>query len=160
MNGTFPAIAVLALVSCTSTAQQKRIEPVKVTSETIANQPGGSPLVIDLTRSEAVYAIASGIDYSRVRVRTKSKADMTMDEFISQMGGKVVGQELLLGSLSNLTVLLPSVTQYSCGPVACTCTGRKDCSDLSASGKCASGPGDAICAGSGSDFGCVCALKP
>ena len=160
-------VTVLAFVSCTTAGQRKPIEPLLVTSESIANQPDGRAYII-VPRSGAVYDVAPGIDYSRVRVRTGSKPDMMLDQFVSGLGLKFAGQELLLGSLDDLVVVLPpddgggSNADCPKGFGICTCIGRKECSDLSKSGVCKPGPYDATCGrghGGGTRWGCTCATK-
>lgn len=158
-------VAVLALVSCATAGQRKPIEPLVVTKELVASQPAGQNYVI-IPRSGAVYDVAPGIDYRRVRVRT-STGDLTLDEFVRRLGGNFTGQELLIGSLGDLVVVLPSdgsVSEAQCDKrsATCACTGRKDCSDLSLSEKCSPGPTDAQCGkgvGGGTGWGCSCQMK-
>ncbi len=172
MNTIIVAVAVLALASCSTAGDEKQIKEVRVTNQTIATQPAGAPYVIDLTRSGTTYDVAAGIDSSRVRVRTSSKEEMTLTEFVSRQKGNYAGQRLLLGSLNDLIVVLPpngadgGVSEAQCdkdpqGGGSCSCSGRKDCSDLSKSGKCKSGPTDAYCGSgvTGSGFGCICSMK-
>jgi hypothetical protein len=155
------AAAVFAVASCTVRSQKT----VQVTAETIANQPAGKAYVIDLTRRGVRYDVAAGVDYGRVELRT-SDGDIALNEFIRRQGFSA-GERLLLGSsLSDLVDLIPpdagGFAEASCSGGTCTCTGRKDCSDLSRSGKCKSGPTDAICGagfGGGSGWGCTCAKK-
>lgn len=161
MKSPLLALVVLALASCSTAAPQ-----VQVTSQTLATHSTSRPYVIDLTRSGTAYDVAGDIDYSRVRVRTPSGGLMTMEDFLSQRAGQKTGERVLLGDLEDLVGLLPpdndSVAEAQCGQGTCTCTGRKDCSDLSKSGKCKSGPSDAICGkgfGGGSKWGCTCAMK-
>ena len=166
MKAIIPAVTVLAFVSCTTAGQPKPIEPLLVTSESIRNQPAGRSYIIT-PRSGAVYDVAPGIDYSRVRVGT-STGDLTLDEFVGRLGVKFAGQELLLGSLDDLAAVLPpddgSAFKYDCDKASntCTCIGRTNCSDLSRSGVCRPGPYDATCGkshGGGSGWGCVCQTK-
>jgi hypothetical protein len=159
------AVAVLAVISCTGRPEK----PVQVTAQMIASQQGGRPYVIDLTRRGAIYDVAAGADYGRVEVRT-SGGNIALNDFVRRRGFSA-GERLLLGSLSDLVNLLPPdgghVAKFSCeGPDnligECSCTGRKDCSDLSSSGKCKSGPENAVCgkgAGGGSGWGCACDMK-
>ena len=161
MKGVLLALVVFAFASCSTSPQ------VQVTSQTLATHSASHPYVIDLTRSGTTYEVAGDIDYSRVRVRTASGGLMTMEDFLSQRAGQKTGERVLLGELDDLVVLLPpdnndGVSEAQCGQGTCTCTGRKDCSDLSKSGKCKSGPSDAICGkgfGGGSKWGCTCAMK-
>ena len=160
MKGVLPALVVFACASCSTSPQ------VHVTSQTLATHSASHPYVIDSTRSGTTYDVAGDIDYSRVRVRTASGGLMTMEDFLSRGAGQKTGERLLLGELDDLVVLLPpdndGVSEAQCGQGTCTCTGRKDCSDLSKSGKCKSGPADAICGkgfGGGSKWGCTCAMK-
>ena len=159
------AVAVFAVASCSARPEK----PVQVTAQTIASQQAGRPYVIDLTRRGAIYDVAAGVDYGRVEVRT-SNGDIALNEFLRRRGYSA-GERLLLGSsLGDLVNLLPP----DAGPVAeakpcdeqigaCWCVGRKDCSNLSQSGKCKSGPNDAVCGkgvGSpGSSWGCFCVMK-
>ena len=107
MNRIIVAVAVLALASCSTAGDEKQVKEVRVTNQTIATQPAGAPYVIDLTRSGTTYDVAAGIDSSRVRVRTSSKEEMTLTEFVSRQKGNYAGQRLLLGSLNDLIVVLP-----------------------------------------------------
>src|SRR4029453_12289222 len=127
--------------------------------------PGGKSFLISLAWRGFRYDGAVGVDYGRVELRT-SDGDIALNEFIRRRGFSA-GERLLLGSsLSDLVDLIPpdagGFAEASCGQGTCTCTGRKDCSDLSRSGKCKSGPSDAICGtgfGGGSGWGCTCAKK-
>ena len=166
MKLTAIALAVLALASCSTAAPSRRTERVQVTDQAIAAQAAGGPYVVDLTRVGTVYEIAPGIDASRVRVRTSSQQEIPLTEFVSRMGRHAAGERLLLGSsLDDIIVAQPgdAVAEASCDKKSgsCSCTGRKDCSDLSKSGKCKSGPTDAGCwtTGSGAFGGCICAMK-
>jgi hypothetical protein len=156
MNILMLAVTVFALASCSTAGG-----PVQVTNQTLANHSASSPYVIDLTSTGDTYDVAGDIDYSRVRIRT----DLPMEDFIRQRGGKA-GQRVLLGDLSDLVVLLPPDSDggvaAECSFGGCTCKGRKDCSDLSKSGKCKSGPNSAACGqgyGGGSGWGCTCDKK-
>jgi len=155
------ALVVFGLASCSTAAPQ-----VQVTSQTLATHSASHPYVIDLTHSGTTYDVAGDIDYSLVRVRTASGGLTTMEDFLGRGAGRKTGERLLLGELDDLVVLLPpdsdGVSEAQCGQGTCTCTGRKDCSDLSKSGKCKSGPSDAVCGkgfGGGSKWGCTCAMK-
>lgn len=147
------AVTVLSMAACSTVR-----EPVQVTKETLANHSRDRPYVIDLTHRGNAYDIAGDIDYSRIRVRT----DLPVEDFIRQRGGQV-GQRFLVGDLGDLTGLLPPDSgggvAAECLGGGCTCNGRKDCSDLSKSGKCKSGPDSAACGqgvGGGSGWGCIC----
>ena len=170
MKAIIPAVTVLAFVSCTTAGQRRPIEPLLVTSESIANQPAGQSYIIT-PRSRAVYDVAPGIDYSRVRVGT-STGDLTLDEFVGRLGVRFAGEELLLGSLHDLAAVLAAVLppddgssfKYDCDRASktCTCIGRRSCGDLSRSGLCRPDPYDASCGkghGGGSGLGCVCQTK-
>jgi hypothetical protein len=169
---TAPLFAMaLALASCSILSPTKQVQ---VTNQTMAAQPAGKPYVIDLTRGGTTYDVAAGIDASRVRVRTSSNEEIAMSEFLGRRNVKP-GERVLLGSLSELVDVLPpddggsgaggsGVSEASCDKQAnsCYCNGRKDCSDLSKSGKCKPGPGDATCGqghGGGTGFGCSCQMK-
>jgi len=164
MKRTILAVTVFAVASCSG----EREKPVQVTAQTIASQPAERPYVIDLTRSGASYDVAAGLEYTRLQVRT-STGDMGLNEFVSRRRHSA-GKRLLLGSsLDDLIDALPpdsggGVAEATCdrGVNSCYCNGRKDCSDLSKSGKCKSGPSDAICgegAGGGTGWGCSCRMK-
>jgi hypothetical protein len=168
MKAVILAVAVLAFVSCTTAGQRKPIQALAVTRELVASQPAGRLYVI-LPRSGAIYDVAPGIDYSRVRVGTSLKDNMPVDQYVSGLGLKFVGQEFLFGSLNDLVGVLPpddggGGSEAACpsGSGICTCIGRKDCSDLSKKGVCKSGPNDAACGkgfGGGSRWGCTCQKK-
>src|SRR4029453_254481 len=119
----------------------------------------------DLTRRGVRYDVDAGVDYGRVEVRT-SDGDIALNDFVRRRG-YLGGERLLLGSsLEDLVDLLPpdagGFAEASCSGGQCWCKGRKDCSDLSKSGKCKSGPTDASCCkgcGGGSGWGCTCAKR-
>ena len=155
------AVALFAVTSCTA----RPGKPVQVTAQAISSQPAGKHYVIDLTRRGAIYDVAAGVDYGRVEVRT-SNGDIALNDFVRGRGFST-GERLLLGSsLGDLVNLIPpnagGFAEASCQGGECSCTGRKDCSDLSKSGKCKSGPNDAICGkgyGGGSGWGCICSKR-
>jgi hypothetical protein len=167
MRKIIVTIAALALTSCSTLMPTKQ---VKVTDQTIAAQPAGTPYVIDLTRGGTTYDVAAGVDARRVRVRTSTNEEIALSEFLSRQKAKP-GERVLLGSLSDLVDVLPpdggggggsGVAEAQCSGGSCWCGGRKDCSDLSKSGKCKSGPNDAVCGegmGGNPGFGCTCARK-
>ena len=151
------ATTLFMVVACTST------KPVLVTKEQIAKLPAGTPYVIDITRRRAVYDVADGIDYSRVEVRA-SDGERPFKEFIGRRTPVAPARTLMANNLADLIDLLPpendGVSEASCSGGSCQCNGRRDCSDLSKSGKCESGANDAVC-GSGyggkiDRWGCFC----
>ena len=121
---------------------------MQVTAQTLASQQAGRPYVIELTRRGAIYDVAAGVDYGRVEVRT-SNGDIALNKFLRQRGYSARGRLLLGNSLGDLVNLLPPdagpVAEAHCAEKTCSCVGRKDCSDLSRSGKCKSGANDATC---------------
>ena len=167
MKAIILAGTVLAIASC-STASQQQNELVHVTSRTIASQPAGSPYVIDVTHSWTTYDVAPGIDQNRIRVRTRLRGEMTLDKFVTSLGGQFASQRLLLGSLDDLIAIVPFpdevIPEIKCDKSSgsCWCKGRKDCTVLNRYGVCISGPGDAEC-GQGSAGGprwaCTCEMR-
>ena len=171
MRKIIVAVAALALASCSTLSPTKHVQ---VTNQTLAAQSASKPYVIDLTRDGTTYDVAAGVDTGRVRVRTSPNEEIALSEFLSRQKAKP-GERVLLGSLSDLVEALPpdeggggvggtGVAEASCDKSAssCYCNGRKDCSDLSKSGKCKPGPSDATCGqghGGGKGFGCTCAMK-
>src|SRR5258706_3312913 len=75
---------------------KKSMKRVQVTAQTIANLPVGKPLLIDLTRAAAIYDLAAGIDYSRVRVRTLT-GEKAMSDLVKRLGIKQLGTSAMLG---------------------------------------------------------------
>ena len=155
------AAVVLTIASCTTTSEK----PVRVTAQTIASQQAGSRYLIDVTREGAVYDVAPGVDYGRIELRTSS-GDMPLNNFVRRRGFSTGKELLLASSLVDLVDFIPpeagGFAEASCEGKTCYCTGRKDCSDLSRSGKCKSGPSDAACGdgyGGGKGWGCICAKK-
>lgn len=156
------AVAVFIIAACTSPPHKT----VDVTAQTIGTQQAGRPYLINLTQG-AVYDVSAGVNYGRVEVRT-SNGDIPLENFTRQRGFSG-GKRLLLGSsLVDLVDFIPpnagGFAEATCDKQSktCNCTGRKDCSDLSQSGKCKSGPSDAICGdgfGGGKGWGCTCARK-
>ncbi len=157
------AIALLLMAFGSTIAQkgttaQRRpaIKQVQVTAQTVARQPASKAYTLDLTRKGMIYNLASGVDYSRVRVRT-AKGDMTMTELI-QKSGKTVSGALRVGMTSDIRTQKLSLSRrpggggglnFSCQNLVCVCTGDQDCNDLFTSDVC----GDiAICY----PDGCIC----
>jgi hypothetical protein len=166
MRKIIVTIAALALTSCSTLSPTKHVQ---VTNQTIAAQPEGKPYLIDLTRGGTTYDVAAGIDARRVRVRTSPNEEIALSEFLSRQKAKP-GERVLLGSLSDLVDVLPpdgggnGVAEASCNTKerSCHCNGRRDCSDLSKSGKCNPHPDKAACGagyGGGKGFGCTCSMK-
>ena len=91
-------VAAITLAMLTATYSQTppsaKLRKVKVTPRTIASQPAGKPLVIDLTHTGTIYALAAGIDCSRVRLRTLS-GEKVMCSVVKQLGTR---GELLVGN--------------------------------------------------------------
>ena len=151
------ALALL-LLACGSTLAQKTttgqrapaaqrkpaIKQVSVSAQTVSRQPVNKAYAIDLTRKGTVYTLASGVDYSRVRVRT-AKGEMTLAELI-QKSGKTVTGALRIGLTSDIRAQRFAVGGrrptggalglVECGDLACRCTGHQDCIDMFDSGKC------------------------
>jgi len=157
------AIALLLMTFGSTTAQKgttaqrkPAIKQVQVTAQTVARQPASKAYTLDLTRKGMIYNLASGVDYSRVRVRT-AKGDMTMTELI-QKSGKTITGALRVGMTSDIRTQKLSLSRrpggggglnFSCQNLVCVCTGDQDCNDLFTSDLC----GDiAICY----PDGCVC----
>jgi hypothetical protein len=163
MKKTTLAIAIL-LMAVGSTAAQKSttaqrrpaIKQVQVSIQAVSRQPASKAYTLDLTRKGTIYNLASGVDYSRVRVRT-AKGDMTMAELI-QKSGKSISGALRIGMTSDIRTQKLSLSRrpagggglnFSCQNLVCVCTGDQDCNDLFTSDLC----GDiAICY----PDGCVC----
>jgi hypothetical protein len=143
------AIALL-LVAVGSTVAQKdmtaqrrpTIKQVQVTTQAVARQPVSKAYTVDLTRKGTIYNLASGVDYSRVRIRT-AKGDMTMAELI-QKSGKNISGALRIGMTSDIRAQKLNLSRrpgggglnFSCENLVCVCTGDKDCNDLFTSDLC------------------------
>ncbi len=173
------AVTILSLALSFTTAQEKgkkergsfRNKKVQVTAETLA----GKPYVIDLTRDGKSYEVTAGIDYSLVRVRTAT-GEVALSDMVKARGG--AGKKFLLGTLNDLSAQnfgFPGgtseppdrgtseadrhdVSSPGSPMFAWTCKGRRDCSDLTRSGKCNS---KTMQCGTGSDgkHGCTCIEK-
>jgi len=160
------ALLLTLLVSAYSRALQSgTIKKEPVTAQTIASQPAGKPYVLDLTRKGTVYEVAAGVDFSRAQIRT-STGEQPMSTLARKLG---LTGKFLLGTWQNLSGLdfgFPPGTidppdagpsAAKCDSYVCTCNGRRDCSDLSKSGKC--GP-VAVCGegkgGKPGKWGCTC----
>lgn len=149
------AVTLLSLTFVVATAQRKQtIKQEQVTVQTIERRPASKAYVLDLTRKGTIYNIASDVDYNRVRVRT-SKGDMTISELLRKSGKNISGK-LRIGMTSDIRIQKLGLSRvgggalnYSCGDLACSCTGDLDCNDLFSSDKC--GP-IAVCY----PDGCVC----
>jgi hypothetical protein len=135
------AFLLLFGLSFTFTSAQK-IPPVKrvqVTSKTIAGRRPNQAYVLDFTRKGTIYSLATGSDYSRVRLHT-SKGDRQVSELI---GGRTIKGNLIVGLTADLRGQklglgrTGGTLQFDCSdPLKCTCTGDEDCNDLFSTGKC------------------------
>jgi len=153
------AVTLLSLTLVFATAQRRQtikpeIKQEQVTVQTMARQPASKAYVLDLTRKGTIYNIASDVDYNRVRVRT-SKGDMTIAELLKKSGKNISGK-LRVGMTSDIRIQKLGLARagggalnYSCGDLACSCSGDDDCNDLFSTDKC--GP-IAVCY----PDGCVC----
>lgn len=140
-----------------TTPQRKpAIKQVQVTSQLVSRQPASKAYTLDLTRKGTIYNLATGIDYSRVRVRT-AKGDMTMSELI-QKSGKSISGALRVGMTSDIRTQKLNLSRrpggsgglnFSCQNLVCVCTGDQDCNDLFTSDVCGE---IAICY----PDGCIC----
>ena len=169
--GIVMALASALLVSAYSQAPQAgAVRKVQVTAQTIASQPAGKPLLIDLTRKGTVHEVAEGIDQSRVRVRT-STGEMALSEFLRESGKTVTGN-FFVGTIDDLSALnfgFPGggttqpprggVSQVECQPATCDCIAGTDCIDLRKSKLC---KGTIYCCrtcGTNGRRGCFCFTK-
>jgi hypothetical protein len=140
----------------------RKVKQVHVTSRTLS-QRAGRAYIVDVSRVGTVYNVNAGIDYRHVRVRTP-EGETPMSDVATKMA--VTGRSFMIGQLDDLISLLPpgggtGTSEAQCTGAICNCTGRKDCSDLSKSGKCLPGPGAATCGkGSGGKWGCSCTRAP
>lgn len=103
----------------------------------MANLPAGKPLLVDVTRTGAIYELAGGIDISRVRIRTLTGEEALVD--LMKQAGLVrasSGGKLVLGggrvgdfySLMPTTSLARATNQFDCTATgACRCKGIEDC---------------------------------
>jgi hypothetical protein len=149
------------------TPQASAVKRVQVTTQTIAAQRGGEAYVLDFTRGGTVYEINTGIDFNRVNVRTEAGV-RPLSELARSL--KLSGK-FLLGSGNDLQAIgfgfptggsvdLPvGVVEAKCQGALCTCTGRKDCNDLTKAKWCGGKASWACGAGYGThstNWGCVC----
>ena len=158
------AVTILLVAFGSTTAQRKPItqrkpvfKQVQVTSQTLSRQPGGKAYAINLTRKGTIYTLASGVDYSRVLVRTP-KGDMTVADLI-QKSGKNVSGVVRIGMTSDIRAQRFGASRmgrpgggglnFSCGDLVCACSGEDDCIDMFDTNRC--GP-IAICY----PDGCIC----
>lgn len=140
---------------------------VQITEQTLASQPSGQPLVLDLTDDGTVYDVASKVDARRVQVRMADR-NMQLSEIIERWN--MQPGRLLLGTLTDMSsgpFALPdydvsrppgtSPVQCTPGPdaQACWCIGKRDCSDMGRSRICYEKT--TICGvGSDNHWGCTC----
>jgi hypothetical protein len=134
-------LLVLFALSFSFTAAQKTptVKRVQVTSKAIAGRRADQPYLLDFTRKGTIYTLATGSDYSRVRVHT-SKGDRQISELLQ---GRVIKGSLIVGLTTDLRgqklglARSGGTVQFNCDdPLVCTCTGDADCNDLFTSGKC------------------------
>jgi hypothetical protein len=169
---TLVSVALAFAYSRTSQAgmpQTGGVKKAQVTAQTIASQPAGKPYVLDFTRAGTVYEIASGLDYSRVRVRTA-----TGEQSLSELARKFrASGKFLLGSAKDLSAIdfgFPNesvfdppgvVAEAKCEGALCTCTGKKDCKDMAKANWCKEG--STACGkgygASSAKWGCICAKE-
>jgi len=160
MKRILAALALLVMAIGFTTGQKKPITQVQVTSQMVTRQQGTKAYTLDLTKSGTIYTVAKGVDYSKVSVHTE-KGDMTVADLIKKSGKKITGK-LRVGMTSDIrTQRLGLVRRvgggvggggrlnYSCGDLACYCSGDDDCNDLFTSTNC--GP-IAVCY----EDGCFC----
>jgi hypothetical protein len=140
------ALALALLVSARSqTPPSGAIKQVEVTSQTIASQPTGKTYLIDLTRNGAIYNVAAGMDYSRVRVRTAA-GEVALSEVARHLGS--TSGKLQLGTVSDMRArnLPPTggaagtrgvvAEPYTCYNDICKCKGFSDCLLMDLDNKC------------------------
>src|SRR5262249_37535085 len=156
MKRILAALALLILAIGFTTGQKKPITQVQVTSQMVTRQPATKAYTLDLTKSGTIYTVAKGVDFSKVSVHTE-KGDMTVANLIKKSGKNVTGK-LRVGMTSDIRTQRLGLARraggggalnYSCGDLACVCTGDEDCNNLFSSTEC--GP-IAVCY----EDGCFC----
>jgi len=148
------AVTLCSLAFVLATAQRRQtVKEVQITAQIVAKQPSNKAHVLDLTRKGTIYTIASDVDYNRVLVRT-SKGEMTIAELLKKSGKSISGK-LRVGVTSDMRTQKLGLRRiggglnWSCGDLACACTGDDDCNELFTFGPC--GP-IAVCY----PDGCIC----
>lgn len=110
---------------------------------------------VDLTRRGKVYTVASEVDRNKVRLHT-SKGDLTVAEVLSRAGKRISGP-VRVGTTADMRAQFRGRgvgvgggrRNFTCGDLACVCSGDDDCNDMFTNGGC--GP-IAVCY----PDGCVC----
>jgi len=176
------AVTLLSLALGFSTAQETgSVKKVQVTAQTLASLPANQPYRMDFARKGTVYELAAGLDYSRVRISFRGDGatwgaydTVALSDVARKLG--VTGSKFLLGTFSDLRALdygFPpgggTVQPPDGGTVVefkhdkqngiYTCVGRKDCSELSKSGKCGPIAGCGKNIDDKGNWGCAC-LEP
>jgi hypothetical protein len=161
-------VTLVTLAFSFTTAQKTApIKRVEVTAKTIASQPAGKDLVLDLTRSgKVVYNVAADINYSRVRIHTLG-GDMPLSDMVRRLG--LTGSKFVLGTLIDMSTgeFAPpdggtfqppdgGTSPVYCFGGYCMCVGPRDCRDMQKAGLC---KGKTTVCGGGKPWGCSCLAK-
>jgi len=156
MKRILAALALLVIAIGFTSGQKKPITQVQVTSQMVKRQPGTKAYTLNLTKSGTIYTVANGVDYSKVSVHTE-KGDMTVADLIKKSGKNITGK-VRVGMTSDIRTQKLGLARrvggggrlnFSCGDLACVCSGDDDCNDLFTSTNC--GP-IAVCY----EDGCFC----
>jgi hypothetical protein len=128
------ALVVVSFLGGVAAAQRTEIKKLDVSTRTVSRNTTRRPYLIDVTRTDAVFTVAAGVDRSRIKVHT-SKGDMTLTELLRKAGRPTTGS-VRIGLTSviqtgGLTHFPAGTTQLvNCEGFLCTCTGDEDCNDM------------------------------
>lgn len=160
------ALVTLLITAYSRTPQTEAVKKVSVTAKTIASQPAGKPLVLDLTKRGTVYEIDANVNYSQVRIRAaigerqlSRKAGAT-GKFLVGHGDDLSAINFGFSGGGTLPPLDPKPTEAKCDKNTCYCVGPKDCKDLNKAKWCwaelwACGKGDGN-NNTTNQWGCFC----
>lgn len=118
---------------CGIAAAQAPVKKVDINSRSFARVRAGKSVSIDATKQDTVYAIAAGVSYSRVMVRT-SKGNMTLAEILRKAGRTATRGAIQIGYTPAINThvhgTLGTTNLVNCEGLLCTCTGDEDCNDM------------------------------
>src|SRR4030095_10906177 len=130
-------------IACTPTRRADEIKEVAVTEERLRAYQADKPFVLELMRDGTLYEVASGADPTLVEVRGPART-VRLSVLARRFEGS--GNTLLLGTFNDLSargfgfppdkipdtgaVARTCIAPTPQSPGICSCTGRKDCSDM------------------------------
>ena|SRR5215813_2981502 len=150
MRRAFLILTVVLLFLSLTAAQKTTVKQITVTPQAVASQSNGKPYILDLSRGGTVYHLAEDVDLGRIQVRTPTGV-VAMNELVKESGRS---GKLLVGHSRDVLsqdqhVSAAREVGYSCGSLACKCSGFGDCFRMGQDGVC---KGLTVC----DDTGCTC----